>query len=310
MADAEAIAITGPTATGKTALAIAVARTVGGEVISVDSRQVYRGMDIGTAKPPPAGRGGVPHHGFDLVDPHERYSAGAFSRDARAWMRAIRQHGRVPVLAGGTGFFLKALTDPMFEEPALDAVRRERLKHRIAGMADEAIVRWAQALEPASLRRGGGRQRLARAIEIALLTGRTLEWWHRHAPPVAPPVAMMIFVLELPRRELYRRIDARVGAMQAAGLEAEVRDLVAKGYSARDPGMNATGYIELLPAVAGARSIEDALDDVRRATRRYARRQLTWCRNQLPHARRLDATRPIDELAGAVARTWSEERTA
>ena len=123
----DALVITGATATGKTALAIEVAERLRAEVVSMDSRQVYRGMDIGTAKPSLAERHGIAHHGFDLVDPHERYSAGRFARESRAWLTDIVSRGKVPILAGGTGFFLRALTDPLFREPAMDVERREAL---------------------------------------------------------------------------------------------------------------------------------------------------------------------------------------
>jgi tRNA dimethylallyltransferase len=303
---AEALVITGATATGKTALAVAVAQILDGEIISMDSRQVYRGMDIGTAKPPLDERGGIPHHGFDLVTPGERYSAGHFARDARSWIASIRSRGRVPILAGGTGFFLKALTEPLFEEPPLPAGRREALKRWLQRLAPDELRRWTAALDPASLRRGGGRQRLARALEIVLLTGRTLAWWHRNAPPAEAAVAVLPCVLELPRDELYRRIDARVLGMMEHGLADEVRGLRRAGYGAGDPGMNATGYSELLPCLAGEYDEAEAIARIQRATRRYARRQTTWFRNQLHAARWLDASRPRAELAAAVVRAWEE----
>jgi tRNA dimethylallyltransferase len=175
-------------------------------------------------------------------------------------------------------------------------------------MPDAELRRWADRLDPAAIRRGGGRQRLARALEIVLLTGRPLDWWHRSAPATAPAVRATIFVLDLPRDELYSRIDERVTAMAAAGLEAEVRGLVQAGYSATDPGLNATGYIELLPYIAGEYGIEEALERVRRATRRYARRQLTWFRNQLPPgAHWLDATRSVAERTAVVLDVWNRE---
>ena len=307
----DALVITGPTATGKTGLSIRVAERVGGEIVSMDSRQVYRGMDIGTAKVTAGEAGGIVHHGIDLVEPEERYSAGAFARDARRWLREIRGAGHVPVLVGGTGFFLRALTHPLFHEPELERERRERLKQWLRGEPEERLRAWLRVLDAptaAALEAGGGRQRVARALEVALLTGRPLSWWHAHAPAEQSPLSLRVFVLDLPREDLYHRINERVLAMMRAGLEGEVRALMARGLDESAPGLNATGYIELLRYVRGETSLEDAVDAIQRATRRYARRQLTWLRNQLPpDAVWLDARRPVDELADEIARSWRED---
>lgn len=306
----DAIAIVGPTASGKTAVAVEVARRVGGEVISVDSRQVYRGMDIGTAKPSVAERGGVPHHGFDLVEPDERYSAGRFARAAWQWIDEVRARGRVPVLAGGTGFFLRALTHPMFDEPAAPAVQRDALKRVLARLDAGEVARWAVALDPQGgwdADRGGGRQRAARAVEIALLTGRPLSWWHRQ-PSTERVLTPLVFVLELPRQVLYERIDRRVDAMIESGLVAEVTALIERGYRAHDPGLSATGYTEIVRHLNGVDDLATASERIRTATRQYARRQITWLRNQLEDdAVRVDATVPVARVADIIVREWSRE---
>lgn len=305
-----AIAVTGPTASGKTALGIEVARRLGGEIISMDSRQVYRGMDVGTAKPTPAQRAAVPHHGLDLVDPDERFSAGRFARRARRWVREIEHRGRVPILVGGTGFFLRALTHPIFAEPLLDRSRREALRDWLRQRDTESLHRWIGRLDPDTaekLRAGGGRQRLLRALELPLLTGRSLSWWHREAPPEAPPLPVLVFVLEVDPDILDRRIDERVSEMAAAGLVHEVQRLLDSGFDESAPGMNATGYVELIPALRGSVPLEDALDQVRRNTRAYSRRQRTWFRNQLPPgAIPLDGTMPVEENAERIVREWEE----
>jgi tRNA dimethylallyltransferase len=304
----DALVIAGPTATGKTAVAIEVALRLGGEVISLDSRQVYRGMDIGTAKPPLAERRGVPHHGFDLVNPDERFNAGRFAELARSWIAAIRTQGRVPIIAGGTGFFLRALTHPLFAEPVLPQSEKERWKGFLRTLDTAALARWASALDPVARVRPSDRQRLARVIEVAVLTGRPLSWWHDAAPPAAPPIDPLIFVLDLPRDVLYRRIEERVDRMAEQGLAAEVRALLDAGYDERDPGMNATGYIELVPYFRGEYSLPHALALVQAATRRYARRQHTWLRHQLPSGVcRLDATSGPSELADTIVRAWTAE---
>ena len=307
--------ITGPTASGKSALAVAVARGLGGEVVSADSRQVYLGMDIGTAKPTTGAREGIPHHGFDRVSPAERYSAGRFAREARQWIAEIRARGRVPVVAGGTGFYLRALTQPLFEEPDLGEIERSRLRARLAGRDVAELRRWVSMLEPASPaldtagRGGGGRQRFLRAIEVAILTGRPLGWWQRNRPAREAGVPARYVVLEWPRDELYRRIDRRACDMVRAGWVDEVRRLVARGFGADSPGVTATGYGDILSHVEGRMALEDALESTRRATRAYARRQLTWLRNQLPaDALRLRADRPFDELVENTLRHWKECR--
>ena len=308
MTTPEALAIVGPTGSGKTALSIEVARRLDGEIVSMDSRAVYRGMDIGTAKPTPEERGGIPHHGIDLVEPSERFSAGAWARYARETIAAVRGRGRVPMLVGGTGFFLRALTHPIFRAPALDPERRERLMRRLEAMDDDELHRWVAALDPhsaARLRSWGGRQRLMRAIEVPLLTGRTLPWWHAHSEPEAPPVPVLPFVLEVPRERLFAGIDRRVTEMVEAGLVDEVRALVAR-YGEDAPGLNAHAYIELFPYFRGERTLDEALDLARRNTRDYTRRQLTWFRKQLPDgAAWLDATRPRTELADEIVAAWN-----
>ena len=304
----DALVITGPTATGKTALAIDVALRLGGEIVSLDSRQVYRGMDIGTAKPTLAERRGVPHHGFDVVSPDERFNAGRFAELARSWIAAIRARGHVPIVAGGTGFFLRALTHPFFAEPALPESGKEQWKDFLRSLDTAELARWAAALDPGATVRPTDRQRLARVIEVAILTGRPLSAWHRTAPPAAAPIDPLIFVLDLPRDVLYRRIEERVDRMAELGLVAEVRVLLDAGYDDRDPGINATGYIELIPYFRGEYSLQEALALVKAATRRYARRQHTWLRHQLPPtARRLDAAAGTRELADVIVRAWTEE---
>jgi tRNA dimethylallyltransferase len=264
-------------------------------------------MNIGTAKPGPGERCGVPHHGFDVVDPHERFSAGRFARLARGWIDAIRARGQVPILAGGTGFFLRALTHPLFAEPEVDERRRESWKQYLAGRPTEELARWADALDPAHDVRATDRQRLARVVEVALVTGYSLSFWHARAM-ADTAIDPLVFVLELPRAELVRRIDERVDAMIAAGLVDEVGSLMARGFDERDPGMNATGYIEVMPHVRGERALEEAAELIRVATRRYARRQVTWFRNQLPaRVVRLDAGQGVEDLAATVVQTWTEE---
>jgi tRNA dimethylallyltransferase len=308
-----ALAIVGPTASGKTALSIEVARRLGGEIISMDSRSVYRGMDVGTAKPTPQERGGIPHHGIDLVEPSERFSAGRWARYAREKIAEIRGRGAVAMLVGGSGFFLRALTDPIFREPELDLARRAELSRELDTLADDELLarlEQADAETAERLRAGGGRQRVMRALEVALLTGRPLSWWHRNAPPEAPPVPVLAFVLDVPRERLYAAVDARVTEMVKEGLLDEVRGLVER-YGEDAPGLNAHAYIELFPYFRGERTLDEALDLARRNTRAYTKRQQTWNRTQLSEPIvRLDATRPRVELVDEIVRAWGDAISA
>jgi tRNA dimethylallyltransferase len=304
----DALVITGPTASGKTAVSLEVARRIGGEIISMDSRQVYRGMDIGTAKATPAERAAVPHYGLDQVDPDERYSAGRFARDARIWIADSRARDRVPILVGGTGFFLRALLQPLFREPPTDTTRRRHLDRFLTTLPPDRLAAWARALDPVRATRVHDRQRLARTVEVALLTGRPLSWWHAQPADPAPGLSLRIIVLELDRELLYERINRRVDELLARGLVEEVRDL-AERYGAGAPGLNATGYIELVPYLRGERSLAEAAELIRSATRAYARRQLTWLRNQLPaDVIRLNAAAPLPELAETIVAEWRRQR--
>ncbi|MFV2006806.1 MAG: tRNA (adenosine(37)-N6)-dimethylallyltransferase MiaA [Longimicrobiales bacterium] len=303
----EFLAITGPTTSGKTALSLRVAEVLDGEIISMDSRQVYRGMDIATDKLPAAERSAIPHYGIDLKNPGEVYSAVEYARNARQWIADIRMRGRVPLLVGGTGFFLRALTDPIFDQPEIDAGRRERLRRHLTSFKETKLERWARVLDPdrADLAAEGGPQRLTRTVEVPLLTGRPLSWWHEYGTPEAEPMAGVVVVLDLPREELDTRIDARIGRMLKAGLVREVERLIAAGYGPDDPGMTGTGYREIGRYLAGACTLEEALEDMSRATKRYARRQMTWFRHQLPNdAVRLDGMQAIEEQVEIVVSAW------
>lgn len=301
--------LVGPTAVGKTAVAAALAERVPLVVISADARQVYRGLDVGTAKPDAATRARVPHVGLDLVDPGERYSAGRFAREAVGWLADIRAAGRLPVVVGGTGLYIRALVEGLFHEPPLDGDRRRRLREWTGALPPEALVRWATRLDPAFA--GGGRQRSSRAVEVALLTGRALSWWQREAR--AHGVMRPWYVrLTLPRELLHRRIAERVDAMLAAGLEGEVRRVLARGVAEDAAGLDGVGYREMAAALAGRLPRPLLRDAIVSATRRYAKRQETWFRHQLTGGPvwNLDASEPAAELARRIHERWDRERAA
>ncbi len=307
----EALAIVGPTATGKTALAIEVAARLDGEVISADSRQAYRGMEVGTAAPTPEERSAVPHHGVAFLDPRERYGAGRFAREARGWIGEIRDRGRVPILAGGTGFFLDALLHPVFREPEIDEGRRRRLRRRLDAMAPERLLAWARRLDPALFGRleTVDPQRAARSLELALLTGRPVTWWQDHGPTEAPPLRALVFVLEL-SADLHRaRIERRAERLLASGWLEEARRLREAGLGDA-PALDAVGYGHVLGLLDGEVGREEAARRIVRDTWAYARRQRTWFRNRAPEgAVRLDATEPTGQLARRIAEAWRAARS-
>lgn len=302
--------IVGPTGVGKTAVAVALAALTPITVISADARQVYRGLDIGTAKPDPKTLARVPHRGLDLIDPGERYSAGRFAREAAGWLAEIRAGGGDPVVVGGTGLYIRALAEGLFHEPPFDPERRQRLRAWSESLEGPALARWAGRLDPAFP--GGGRQRAARAIEVALLTGHALSWWQREAR-ASGALRPRYIHLTLPRETLHRRLADRVDAMLRAGFVQEVRRVLAEGVAADAPGLDGVGYREVVSMLEG-RLPEAALRDaILVSTRRYAKRQETWFRNQL-RARdavrgereiwSLDATGTPDELAATIHERW------
>jgi tRNA dimethylallyltransferase len=298
------VAIVGATATGKTALAIAVARSLEGEIIGVDSRQAYRGMSVGTAAPHPTELGSVAHHGVEILDPTEEYGAGTFAR--WAWMEEIRSRGRLPILCGGTGFFLRALLQPVFAEPDLDPGCRQALRSWLDEHSAEDLRRWAGLLDPEWTRGRDivDRQRAARAIELALLTGHRLSWWQDRRGPDVKPLALLSFGLRLPPEEHRERIRRRAHEQLAAGWPEEVEALRAAGVPADAPALDAVGYREVADLLDGKLSREDAAEAIARQTWQYARRQRTWFRHQLSDLHWLDATESREHLAGLVEREW------
>jgi tRNA dimethylallyltransferase len=301
------MAIVGPTGSGKTGLSLRIGGPLGAEIISMDSRQIYRGMDIGTGKVNLQERGLIPHHGLDIRNPDERYSAGQFARDARGWIQDIRARGNVPLLVGGTGFFLKALTHPMFREPELDLGRLERLRGFLNDLSQDHLEAFVAILDPDRSHVGReGRQRATRTAEVALLTGRPLSWWHRQSEPDQAPLTGFIVILDPPREALYEKIDERVGLMVEEGLAGEVEGLLAAGYREEDPGMTGAGYREMVRHLSGDLNLEEATDEIRRSHRRYARRQNTWFRHQLPPGcLNLGDLEVRDETAAQVLSAWA-----
>ena len=312
--------IVGPTGVGKTAVAAALAALTPIIVISADARQVYRGLDVGTAKPDGATLTRVPHRGLDLIDPGERYSAGRFARDAAGWLAEARAEGgggqRQPVVVGGTGLYIRALADGLFHEPPFDPTRREQLRHWSALLEGPDLARWAGRLDPRFP--GGGRQRAARAIEVALLTGHALSWWQRRARESGTLRPWYIH-LTVPREVLHRRLAARVDQMLAAGFVDEVRGVLERGVRPDAPGLDGVGYREVVSMLRGKLPETGLREAIVVSTRRFAKRQETWFRHQLrggvgsgewdSPVWTLDATEEAGVLAGLILERWRDRST-
>jgi tRNA dimethylallyltransferase len=292
----------GPTAVGKTAVAVSLTAHLPVEVISADSRQVYRRLDIGTAKPTRKEQARVRHHGIDLIDPGNRYSAGHFARDAVEWLGEIRRRNKLPMIVGGTGLYVRALAEGLFTEPVLDPARRRSLDAWTARLEPIELLRWASRLDPEF--RGGGRQRAARAIEIALLTGRPLSHWQQAAKSRGALDPWYI-VLNVPRPVLHQRIARRAHDMVRRGLIEEVAAVLADGHPAGSPGLDGIGVREAVEYLHGKRERDTVAEAIVINTRQYAKRQQTWFRHQLGgNVICLDATRPAEKLASEIAALW------
>jgi tRNA dimethylallyltransferase len=305
LAGAKVPVLVGPTAVGKTAVALALTACWPLEIISADSRQVYRRLNIGTAKPTLKERARAPHHGVDVVEPGCRYSAGHFARDAVGWLADIRARDKQPMIVGGTGLYVRAFAEGLFTEPALDPAKRRSLDAWTARLEPIELLRWAARLDPGF--RGGGRQRAARAIEVALLSGRPLSYWQQ-AARARGSLDPWYIVLTAPRPVLHRRIAHRAEEMVRRGLIEEVAAVLAEGHAPHAPGLDGIGIKEAVEYLHGKRTRETVAEAITIGTRQYAKRQQTWFRHQLTgQVTTLDATRPPEKLAAEISELWKKQ---
>ena len=273
--------VAGPTASGKSACAVALCRLIGGEVVSADSMQVYRGMELLSAVPDGVERGGIPHHLLAFVSPDTRYTADAYRADARACIAGIRARGRMPVLCGGTGLYINAVTRPMsFSEQSDPVMHEELMAMGVTPEGRRALHAQLEKVDPESATRlhENDVRRVARAIEIFRLTGITQSEQIRRDKARPGEYHEIIFAPDWPREILYRRIDQRVDAMVSRGLVEEVRALMADPQG-HPTAMQAIGYKEIATALLGEMPMEKAIEWMKRATRNFAKRQLTWFRH-------------------------------
>ncbi|HEY75370.1 MAG TPA: tRNA (adenosine(37)-N6)-dimethylallyltransferase MiaA [Thermoflexia bacterium] len=300
------LVIVGPTAVGKTALSLYLGERLEGEVVSADSRLFYRGMDIGTAKPTPEERARVPHHLIDIADPDETVGLAEFKRMAEEAIADVHARGRLPMLVGGTGQYVRAVvegwTPPAVPpNPALRAeleeqARREgaeALHARLASLDPEA----AAQIDPRNVRR------VIRALEVCLTTGKPFSAQRRRIPP---PYRILQIGLTMDREALYARADARIESMMKAGLLEEVRRLVEAGYGWDLPSMSSVGYAQFRPYFEGKATLEEVVTEIKRATRRLIRHQYNWFRLSDPRIHWFDVSRTPPETIEAFARRWLE----
>ena len=277
--------ICGPTAVGKTALAMEWAKKNNAEIISADSGQIYRGMDIGTAKPTPAQRKEVSFHLLDIIDPGERFSAADFRRLALEAIDDIQSRGKRAVVAGGTGLYLKALEEGIFEGPSANPFIRQKLERRMKEQGVESLHEELQRVDPeaAAAIPKGNKQRLIRALEVYQVAGKPIsEFWREHSEAIqsrsqGSELTFEKIGLSLPKEELHRRIEARVDDMVQEGLVKEV-EMLLEEWGDNAPGLKIIGYKEIISHVRGHMDLDDAVALIKLRTRQYAKRQMTWFR--------------------------------
>jgi tRNA dimethylallyltransferase len=306
------VAVLGPTASGKSALGLSLGQALGGEILCCDSMQVYRGMDIGTAKPTAEERAALPHHLLDLVDPDEPFHAATWAARAREVLAAVHERGRLPFIVGGTGLYFRALVRGLFEAPPADPAIRARHEAEARALGVPALHARLAVLDPvaAAAIRPTDLVRTSRALEVFEQTGVPISVLRRQAAP-PPPLDVFLIVLDPPLDILRPRIFARVEAMMAAGFLNEVRRLREAGFGG-SRALEAIGYRQLSQYLEGQSTLDEAVAETKRATVAYARRQKTWFRKEEGVSVRIAATPDPDALgevgeAGEAIARWAQE---
>ena len=300
------VCIAGPTASGKTALAVELAKELDGEVVSCDSMQVYKYMDIGTAKPTAEEMQGIPHHMLSVAEPAEDFSVSRYCGMAAPIVEDILSRGKTPIIAGGTGLYMDALIRGNDFAPFPSTGVRERLEAQADREGMEAMLDWLRSVDPdcAARLHLSDRKRIIRALEVYLETGETITEHNRRTQQIPPRFSPLWLGIDYAQRaDLYRRIDLRVGLMLEQGLMAEIQGLLDRGIPRKCTAMQAIGYKEFLDVLDGAVPLEAAADQVRQSSRRYAKRQLTWFRRN-PAIRWLvrRGDEPLSEILGQARR--------
>ena len=274
------VVLTGPTAVGKTELSIGLAKAIGGEIISADSMQVYRYMDIGSAKITPDQMQQIPHFLLDELDPGEEFNVTLFQKKAKSYMKEIYGRGKIPILVGGTGFYFSTLINGIVDIPKIDDNLRERLRKLLSKRGKQWIFRMLELVDyDLSLRLNeNDSQRVLRGLEVFFGTNRKLSDFYNDKRNNLDNISYLKIALNISRDELYDRINQRVDSMVQSGLENEVRKLLDMGYTRDDWGMKGIGYVEFIDYFEGKCSFSEAVDKIKQNSRHYAKRQLTWFR--------------------------------
>lgn len=275
------ITIEGPTAAGKSAIALQLAQALSTDIINCDSRQIYKYMDIGTAKPTAAERQEVPHHLIDIITPAESYNAGLFAQDAHKIIESLKAKGKIPIICGGTGLYVKVLLEGLFEHPPLKPELREELQKEMDEKGSPQMHQLLSQIDPAFAQKVSPNdpQRILRGLEVHKATGKSMSEHWADQKRESRYNAYRILI-NLPRQTLYNKINLRLETMLEAGLISEIEGLLRRGYAWTDPGLNSLGYKEFNAYFEGAESLSEAGAKAAQHHRNYAKRQLTWYRKQ------------------------------
>ena len=271
------LAIVGPTATGKTSLALSIAKKRDVEIVSADSRQIFKYLDIGTAKPSIAERTAVKHHFVDVLEPSSEYNAGQFGSDARETVTEILKRKKLPVLVGGSGLYVKAIIDGLFDGPGKDPEIRMLLEEQVRTEGLDTLLNQLRGVDPSTVERMKEitPRRVMRALEVYRITGKPISQLHIEEN-ITPVFEAYQIGLLWDRKELYQRVDRRVETMVEAGLEDEVKSLISRGYNRHLNALNTVGYKEVFDHMAGLHNHTEMIELIKRNTRRFAKRQMTW----------------------------------
>jgi tRNA dimethylallyltransferase len=304
------IVLAGPTGVGKTALSFHISQQLSVEVISADSRQLFKGLDIGTAKPEKTLLNKIPHHFIDILEPDEYYSAGQFGTDARLQIKKIFHRGKIPLIVGGSGLYIRAILDGFFSGGSADTDYRRRLQGRLKAEGSEVLYEELKEIDFSLAKtihpRNG--KRIIRALEVYQNTGKPLSELQREKPAEAPNFIALKFGLTRERTALYQQINERVDYMFQKGLVEEVRQIIARGYHKTLNSLNTVGYKEVIDFLEGEIDLETCVELVKRNTRRYAKRQLTWFRAEKNiHWLNLDEEVPLGEIAEKIIKEYWRE---